>query len=154
MQNIVWICKPFQRLSVNELYDALKLRSDVFVVEQTCIYPDLDNKDCVDNAHHLLAYKGTDLVAYARLLPPSISYDNVSFGRVAVAEKYRSLGLGRSLMKEILIHCDALWPNQDIDIGAQEYLREFYTSFGFEVISNMYLEDGIEHIDMRLHHKH
>ena len=154
MQNIVWSCKPFQRLSLNELYDALKLRSEVFVVEQTCIYPDLDNKDLVDNAHHLLAYKGTNLVAYARLLPPSISYDNVSFGRVVVDEKYRSLGLGRSLMKNILMHCNKLWPNQDIDIGAQKYLRAFYASFGFEVVSNIYLEDGIEHIDMRLSYKH
>jgi len=147
---ITWTCKPFKNLSVSELYDALKLRADIFVVEQTCIYPDLDNKDTVPNAHHLLGYKGSSLVAYARILPAKVSYNNVSFGRVAVSDKYRNTGLGKALMKQILTHCELLWPGQNIDIGAQVYLQAFYESGGFTPVSDVYLEDGIAHIDMRL----
>ncbi|MGB3726565.1 MAG: GNAT family N-acetyltransferase [Glaciecola sp.] len=146
-----WSCHLFQQLDANTLYAALKLRSDVFVVEQNCVYPDLDNKDVHPQAHHLTGYLDNTLVAYARLLPPQISYANVSFGRVVIAPQHRSKGLGRVLGEQILIDCERLWPQQDIEIGAQTYLQRFYESLGFVSVSKPYLEDGIEHIDMRLH---
>lgn len=144
------MCKSFSHLGVNALYDALKLRSDVFVVEQTCIYPDLDNKDKAHGAYHLLGYEDDKLIAYARLLPPKVSYNNLSFGRVAICSEYRNKGFGKDLMQQILKQCELLWPSQNIDIGAQVYLQKFYESFGFTPISEEYLEDDIAHIDMRL----
>lgn len=145
-----WQCKKFAELSVNELYDALKLRSDVFVVEQNCVYPDLDDKDKHDSAHHLLGYQNNQLLAYARLLPATVSYTNVSFGRVVTAPSIRNSGAGHMLIEQILLNCELLWPGMNIDIGAQVYLQKFYARYGFVNISSMYLEDGIEHVDMRL----
>lgn len=145
-----WKCLTFSQLTTEQLYQLLKLRVDVFVVEQTCPYPELDNKDKVDDVYHLLGYQDGELIAYARLLPPGISYSNVSFGRVAIAQSARGKGLGQTLITTILSHCQQLWPNQDIDIGAQEYLLSFYQGFGFSAISKVYLEDDIPHLDMRL----
>ena len=149
-QQINWTCSAFKQLSVEQLYDVLKLRSDVFVVEQACIYADLDNKDKHPQAFHLLAYKNNELLAYARLLGPNISFENVSFGRVVVKQAYRDKGLGQLLLKQVLVKCNKLWPAQTIDIGAQQYLYDFYARAGFTAISSVYLEDGIEHLDMRL----
>ncbi|WDE04569.1 GNAT family N-acetyltransferase [Thalassomonas viridans] len=147
-----WKCLTFAELTTEQLYELLKLRVDVFVVEQTCPYPELDDKDRASGVYHLLGYQGETLIAYARLLPAGISYDNVSFGRVAIAQPARGHGLGQTLMTTILQHCQRLWPNQDIDIGAQEYLLNFYQDFGFKAISEVYLEDDIPHLDMRLSH--
>ncbi|WP_281559544.1 GNAT family N-acetyltransferase [Thalassomonas sp. RHCl1] len=147
-----WECLTFSQLTTEQLYQLLKLRVDVFVVEQTCPYPELDDKDRAQDVCHLLGYQDGELIAYARLLPPGISYDNVSFGRVAIAQSARGQGLGQTLVATILSHCQQLWPNRDIDIGAQEYLLDFYQSFGFTAISDVYLEDDIPHLDMRLTH--
>jgi ElaA protein len=145
-----WICLTFSQLSTEQLYELIKLRVDVFVVEQTCPYPDLDNKDRAEGAHHLLGYRHGKIIAYSRLLGPGISYKNVSFGRVAIDKSSRGTGLGQELISTALDHCQTLWPNQSIDIGAQEYLFEFYKGYGFKAISEVYLEDDIPHVDMRL----
>lgn len=147
---ITWHSIPFSELSTQQLYQLLKLRVDVFVVEQNCPYPELDGKDTLAGVEHLLGYADAELVACARLLPPGTSYDNMSIGRVATKQSARGDGLGHQLIKEALTRCEALWPNKTIDIGAQQHLENFYASHGFETISEMYLEDDIPHVDMRL----
>ncbi|NOI35089.1 GNAT family N-acetyltransferase [Vibrio cyclitrophicus] len=147
---ITWHSIPFSELSTQQLYQLLKLRVDVFVVEQTCPYPELDGKDILTGVEHLLGYSDKELVACARILPPGTTYDNVSIGRVATKQSARGNGLGHQLIKEALIRCEELWPNATIDIGAQEHLENFYASHGFNAVSEMYLEDDIPHLDMRL----
>lgn len=147
---IHWEVLSFPQLTTDTLYKLIKLRIDVFVVEQTCPYPELDGKDCADGVYHLIGTKNNEMVACARLLPPGISYDNVSIGRVATKESTRGNGLGHQLLSEALLQCEKLWPAKTIDIGAQEHLTHFYQKHGFNVISDMYLEDDIPHVDMRL----
>ena len=143
--------KLFSALSTDELYEILKLRCDVFVVEQACAYADLDEKDRHPETPHLY-YFNTDkaLMAYSRVLPPNQSYPEPSIGRVAVAKKYRNQGLARKVVQASVDTIRQYWPNQHIQIGAQEYLLPFYHSFGFKNHSEMYLEDGIPHRDMLL----
>lgn len=144
-----WQLRTFEALSNHELYQLLKLRVDVFVVEQTCPYPELDDKDPITGVHHLLGYEQDQLVACARLLPAGISYPSVSIGRVATHEKARGNGLGHQLLEQAIHQCQRLWPNSAIEIGAQEHLSAFYGRYGFVATSEMYLEDGIPHIDMK-----
>jgi ElaA protein len=143
---INWICKKFDELTVHELYDLLRLRSEVFVVEQNCVFLDMDNKDqkCV----HLLGWVGEDLAASVRIVPAGVSYTEPSIGRVVTSPKYRRTGLGKVLMEEAIRITTQLHGNQPIRIGAQLYLRNFYSSLGFEADGEIYLEDGIEHIEM------
>lgn len=145
-----WQCIPFNELTTQQLYQLLKLRVDVFVVEQTCPYPELDDKDHQTGVQHLMGFSGDELIACARLLPAGTSYDHISIGRVATKLSARGNGLGHQLLKQALTECEKLWPNQTIDIGAQEHLKSFYQEHGFTQISEMYLEDDIPHIDMRL----
>ncbi|MGF1874428.1 GNAT family N-acetyltransferase [Photobacterium frigidiphilum] len=145
-----WQCLSFNQLSTDQLYDLIKLRIDIFVVEQNCPFHDLDNLDRKDGTHHLLGYKNDELVAYLRLLPAGTTYDNVSMGRVATSDSARGTGIGHQLLIQGLEHAELLWPKQDIDIGAQEHLQAYYKQHGFNVISTMYLEDDIPHVDMRL----
>ena len=145
-----WVCLTFPQLSTEQLYELLKLRVEVFVVEQTCPYPELDNKDRAEGVYHLLGYQHGRLVAYSRLLSPGTSYNNVSFGRIVISKSTRGSGLGQELVSTVLDYCQQLWPNQSIDIGAQEYLLEFYERYGFKATSEIYLEDDIPHHDMRL----
>ena len=147
---ITWSTPTFAELTTIELYELLKLRVDVFVVEQTCPYPELDGKDTQHGVRHLLGYEDGQLVACARLLPAGTTYDNVSIGRIATQAEARGAGLGHQLLTEAIKHCHTLWPNSTIDIGAQQHLEAFYQSHGFVTISEMYLEDDIPHIDMRL----
>ncbi|WP_321278593.1 GNAT family N-acetyltransferase [Vibrio sp.] len=144
-----WITLPFSQLTTLQLYELMRLRVDVFVVEQTCPYPELDGKDTLNGVYHLLGYNDDELVACARLLPAGTTYDNVSIGRVVTKKTARGGGLGHKLLEEALTQCEALWPEQTIDIGAQEHLIEYYSRHGFDVISDSYLEDGIPHVDMR-----
>ena len=146
---IEWQTYPFHELTTTQLYQMLKLRVDVFVVEQTCPYPELDDKDHQSEVHHLLGYLDSQLVACARLLPPGLSYSSVSIGRVATGENYRGNGLGHELLRRALNECERLWPGVDIEIGAQEHLASFYGQHGFIQTSAMYLEDDIPHIDMK-----
>lgn len=143
-------CLPFRELSLDQLYDLMALRQAVFVVEQDCPYLDADGKDQV--AHHVLAYKEREeLVAYTRLLPPGISYDDyASIGRVITRNSERRTGLGRKLMTESIRRARQLFPEQPIKISAQCYLLKFYESFGFRSVGESYLEDGIPHIGMVL----
>lgn len=148
-----WHCLRFAQLNTQQLYDCLKLRTNVFVVEQQCAYPELDGKDCHRDTHHLFALSSLPnnplLIAYARLLPPGLSYSQPSIGRVVVAPQYRSQALGKALMNRALEHCHRLWPRQAIHIGAQSHLQRFYDEYGFTACSQPYMEDGIEHIEMQ-----
>lgn len=144
-----WRSYHFNELDNTQLYALLRLRIDVFVVEQQCPYPELDGKDCLADTQHLLGYKNDVLLAYARVLAPGVSYVHSSIGRVAVSQNARGDGTGHKLMKEAINLCRKLWPQESIDIGAQAYLKKFYMHHGFIPFSEVYLEDGIEHIDMR-----
>ena len=145
---IKWYCLPFAELSVDQLYALLKLRQDVFVLEQTCLYPDIDNKD--KHCHHLLGYQEDNLVALLRIVPPGLSYDEPSMGRVTTAREFRNAGIGRELVQQgVEVLCE-LYPGLSVKIGAQTYLKNFYASFGFEAVGDVYDEDGIPHIDMLL----
>lgn len=145
---INWIQKTFEELSLTELYALLRLRTEVFVVEQNCVFQDMDNKD--QQSHHLMGWVGDDLVAYVRILPAGLSYDEPSIGRVVSDPKYRGKGAGRALMLEAIKRTIALHGEQPIRIGAQLYLLKFYSSLGFVAQGDVYLEDGIEHIEMIL----
>lgn len=144
------ICKSFDELNNHQLYACLKLRSDVFVVEQNCVYPDLDNKDIDANTLHVFAYIDKEIAAYARILPEGLSYQEVSIGRVLVAAKQRGKGFAKQLMEKTITIAKAHFPNQAIQIGAQLHLTDFYQSFRFKVNGEPYDEDGIMHIDMLL----
>ncbi|RAK62904.1 GNAT family N-acetyltransferase [Hymenobacter edaphi] len=145
---LTWTLKPFADLTTTELYALLQLRSEVFVVEQQCPFQDLDGLD--QQAHHLLGRTPDgELAAYARLFGPGRSYAEVSIGRVVAAPRLRRYGFGRALMQRAIEACAALFGAQPIKIGAQEYLRAFYESFGFRQQGAGYLEDGIPHIYMR-----
>lgn len=141
-----WEIKAFDQLSLQELYGILTLRTNVFVVEQACPYPEVDGKD--PNCLHLLGTINGELVAYLRILPAGLRYDEVSIGRVVIKPSHRGKGLGR-LMMEQAIHCITNeWKESQIKIGAQAYLEKFYQSLGFEPVSEVYLEDDIPHLDM------
>ncbi|EHA1126518.1 GNAT family N-acetyltransferase [Vibrio navarrensis] len=146
---IQWHLVPFSQLSTTQLYQLLKLRVDVFVVEQNCPYPELDGNDILHGVHHLLGYRNDELVACTRLLPAGTTYDSVSIGRVATKNNARGGGLGHQLMQKSIMYCQQLWPNEAIEIGAQEHLKPFYQQHGFVVTSEVYLEDGIPHVDMK-----
>lgn len=140
--------KPFYELSLDELYDAMVLRQEVFSVEQDCVYLDADNKD--QESWHLLGKndKGA-LVAYLRILPKGLSYEKYpSIGRVVTSEKVRKQGAGKALLGAAIQETNILFPGADIKISAQTYLLRFYKSFGFEPRGEEYLEDGIPHMAM------
>lgn len=141
-----WKIKPFEALSVNELYDILRLRSEIFVVEQNCVYLDLDGKDKV--ALHLFGEYEGKIVAYVRLFKAGISFDNASIGRVTVAQNYRDRKWGHDLMREAIAAIALHFGESKITIGAQLYLKKFYESHNFIQTSEMYLEDDIPHIEM------
>jgi ElaA protein len=144
---LTWITKPFEALTLTELYALLQLRSEVFVVEQACAFQDLDGQD--QAATHLLGYTETgELAAYTRLFGAGISYPEASIGRVVTSPKFRRYGLGRALMRQSIETVETLFGHQPIQIGAQLYLKEFYESFGFQQQGEGYLEDGIPHIHM------
>ena len=149
----IWQAKSFKQLSIEQLYELLKLRIDVFVVEQNCPYPDLDSeKNCFDRHDetiHLLGYHGDSLVAYLRILAKGQSYqDYPSIGRVAINMQARNTGLGHELMKQALICCQRCFPNEAVKISAQEHLKRFYQQHDFVQTSDMYLEDDIPHVSM------
>ncbi|WP_457552278.1 GNAT family N-acetyltransferase [Desulfobacula sp.] len=149
MIQIEWKIKLFDLLSKDELYELLKLRVNVFVVEQNCPYPEIDGKDRHPETLHLYGEnKDKKPVAYLRILPPGVSFKHVSIGRVVVAKKFRRQGISNIMVKKALDQINHIWPNENIKIGAQMYLRKFYEAHGFEASSKSYLEDGIPHIEM------
>lgn len=139
-------CKPFNELTVQELYGIIRLRNEVFVLEQNCPYQDADGKD--PYCHHLMIREGDSLAAYARLLPQGVSYEQMSIGRVVSSPAHRGTGAGRWLIRVAIESCHQLYGEGPIRIGAQLYLKKFYESFGFVQTSEVYLEDNIEHIEM------
>ncbi|MCG9965399.1 MAG: GNAT family N-acetyltransferase [Shewanella sp.] len=145
-----WQNLSFNQLNANTLYDILKLRVDVFVVEQACAYPELDDKDRHPETLHLMGLSPQgELLAYARVLPPGLSYPEASIGRVVISPAGRGQGLATPLMQNAIDAALSTWPAAGIQIGAQDYLKSFYQKLGFSACSEMYLEDGIPHIDMR-----
>jgi ElaA protein len=144
---IQWKIKSFENLSVNELYDILRLRSEIFVVEQNCVYLDLDGKDKL--ALHLFGEFEGKIVAYSRLFKAGVSFDNASIGRVVVGANYRDRKWGHDLMREAIAGIKTHFGESKITIGAQLYLKKFYESHGFIQTSEMYLEDNIPHIEMK-----
>jgi ElaA protein len=144
---INWVFKPFAELSADELYEILALRSRVFVVEQQCIFLDMDGLDKI--AHHLAGYVDGSLVASTRILAEGIAYKGYpSIGRVVTAPEERGKTYGFKLMEESLKRLYELYGEGPVKIGAQLYLKRFYESFGFHQSGEIYLEDGIEHIPM------
>ncbi|WP_168926921.1 GNAT family N-acetyltransferase [Shewanella donghaensis] len=151
LNSIQWKLLSFNELSLDELYELLKLRVDVFVVEQNCPYPELDDKDRLPLTKHLLGVtEQGEIIAYTRILAAGVSYDEASIGRVIVAEKGRGNGVAHDLMMRSINVVKESWPTQNIQIGAQQHLSDFYQQQGFTQSSEMYLEDGIPHIDMLL----
>ena len=141
-----WSLKKFHELTLDELYAILQLRSKVFVVEQDCVYNDVDGKDQL--AWHLAGTEDGNLIAYTRILPPGIVYNDPAIGRVVTSPLKRSSGLGRELMDRSIEHCEMLFGNTSITLSAQAYLKKFYESLGFFAIGDEYLDDGIPHIEM------
>lgn len=146
---INWQSKTFAELNTNELYDLLKLRIDVFVVEQSCFYPDLDDHDRHPDTRHLFCYRNGVMTGYLRILPKGLTYqDYISIGRVVISPCARGTGLGHQLMIVALADCLQNFPDDTVKISAQEHLEKFYNQHGFERVTEMYLEDDIPHIGM------
>jgi ElaA protein len=146
--NITWSCKSFDTLTPAELYSILQLRNEVFVVEQNCVYQDCDDKDLP--SHHFMGWLQNKLVAYTRLIPAEITYHEISIGRVVTSPSVRGNKIGKELMQRSIEKLYELFGKSPIMIGAQLYLESFYESLGFVKCSDVYLEDGIEHIKMIL----
>jgi ElaA protein len=161
--SITWRCAPFEQLTPSEIHDMLQARSAAFVVEQGCVFLDIDGVD--PQCWHLVGYASLDsrlrgndshpraggdpiLVATARLVPPGTKFAEPSIGRVVTTCAVRGTGVGRLLVKEALAQAEKLWPRQAIRIGAQKHLERFYGSLGFVSASEPYDEDGILHIEM------
>ncbi|MBH2005498.1 MAG: GNAT family N-acetyltransferase [Sphingobacteriia bacterium] len=145
---IQWVIKAFEELTPHELYSIIRLRNEVFVVEQQCIFQDADNKD--QESYHLMYCQDDQLIAYCRLLPPGLAYNEMSIGRVVSSPAARRTGAGRELISMAIEQCYKYFGRGPIRIGAQLYLKKFYASFGFVETGEVYLEDGIEHVEMVL----
>jgi len=141
-----WRFAPFDELGAREVHDILQARSAVFVVEQNCVFQDMDGADPA--SWHLLARRQGAIAAYCRLVPAGVKFAEPSIGRVLTTAPARGTGLGRALMREAIGRCAALWPGAAIRIGAQLHLERFYGEFGFARASAPYEEDGIPHIEM------
>lgn len=141
-----WTLKKFDELSPAELYDIIRLRNEVFVVEQNCVFQDADNKD--PQCWHCQGRENGELLAYTRIVPAGESYAEPSIGRVVTSPRARRKGLGKELMERSTSYLYTLFGRGPIRIGAQLYLLEFYRSLGFEPEGDVYLEDDIEHIEM------
>ncbi len=139
--------RRFKELTVDELYKVLALRSDVFVVEQECIYNDIDGKDL--KSTHMWIQENGKIVAYIRIVDKGVSYEEASIGRVVVAKEERGRGLAKKIVREGIKYITEGSSEKKITIGAQEYLKEFYQDLGFVEISDVYDEDGIPHLDMQ-----
>jgi ElaA protein len=145
---IQWRIVYFDALSPFDLYAIIRLRNAVFVVEQNCVFQDADDKDM--GCYHLMGWAGTTLAAYSRIVPPGLIYTEASIGRVITDAGWRGNGLGRLLMEVSLQETGKLFGEVPVRIGAQHHLTRFYASLGFVTDGDVYLEDGIPHIEMRL----
>jgi len=143
-----WIYKKWEEIARDELFAMYKLRTDIFVVEQGCAYPEVDDYD--KQVAHLFAYADGQLAAYSRLCPPNSVYPEASLGRVLCHKNFRGKGLGRELVARSLKQLKKDFPNEAIKAQAQQYLEGFYQSFGFKTITKPYLDAGVVHVDMVL----
>ena len=139
--------KRFNELSIQELYQLLQLRSEVFVVEQNCVYQDIDGKD--EKALHVMGFYENEIVAYSRIFNKGYYFDEASIGRVVVSQKVRAKNFGHDLMKISIEAIKKEFKTSNITISAQEYLKKFYETHNFKQTSEMYLEDDIPHIQMK-----
>lgn len=144
-----WVCKHHDDLGKDQLYAVLRLRSEVFVVEQKCAYQDIDGQDLAGDTHHLMAWNDNELVAYLRLLDPETQGGDVVIGRVIVSQAARGTGLGHQMLEEALERIEDIWPQTPIFLSAQAHLQKYYGRYGFVVAGEEYLEDDIPHIGMR-----
>ena len=143
---VVWRFLSFQQLSTPELYAVLQLRSEIFVVEQNCVFQDMDGSD--DQAMHLLGEQAGQLLAYARCFDAGVKFAEASIGRVVTHCSTRGTGMGHALMTTAIAHLAQQWGAQPIRIGAQAHLAPFYRQHGFVEVGEGYLEDGIPHVEM------
>lgn len=143
---MTFIVKKFSELTNEQLYQIIKTRIDVFVVEQNCPYHELDNYD--QQSYHMFDENGGGITAYLRILPAKTKYDECSIGRIIVNQEYRNKGVGSDLIKTAISFIEQNLEESKIRIQAQSKLEKFYQSFGFKPVSNIYLEDGIPHLDM------
>lgn len=145
--NLLWHTLPFAELGADQLYGILRLRQEAFVVEQDCVYLDLDGRD--QQAIHIFGTKADNVLACQRCLPPGPDCPDSQLGRIVVNPEARGLNLGRELVQRGIDHNRACWPECDIRINAQAHLQDFYSSLGFSAEGEEYLEDGIPHRQMR-----
>jgi len=141
-----WKIKKFNELSLEELYKIIKLRIEVFIIEQNCFYQDCDGKDL--NAYHLFLEEDGNIIACLRILNKGVSYDEVSIGRVIVKKDYRGKGIVKEMIRKAINLIEKEMKENAIRISAQAHLENFYGSFGFKKVSDVYLEDGIPHVEM------
>lgn len=146
-ENLVWIVDSFEEFDITKLYRILQLRAEVFVIEQNSVYLDPDNKD--QKALHIQGYIGNELAAYCRIFNRGDYFEEASIGRVIVAPKYRRYKYGHILMQKAIETLDKVWQETRITISAQLYLKQFYESHGFVQTGEIYLEDGIPHMEMK-----
>ncbi len=143
-----WVLKKYEDLTLDEFHDILQLRIDVFVVEQNCPYPELDNKDKI--SFHFLCKNNTGkIIAYTRIFKPGDYYKEAAFGRVVVHQDFRNQKLGYKLIEQTIDKMEHLFGKTSIKIGAQTHLKKLYGSFGFQQVGKEYIEDGIPHIYMK-----
>ncbi|MBP3225773.1 MAG: GNAT family N-acetyltransferase [Methanobrevibacter sp.] len=140
-----WKLKKFDDLTSDELYGILKLRSEVFVVEQDCVYQDLDDKDQL--SYHLFLENDGETVAVSRIIPENVSYEEMSIGRVVVKENFRGQGLSKIMMKKAIDFIVDDLGKSEIRLSGQAYLVDFYENLGFKKVSDVYMEDNIEHFE-------
>ena len=148
---VSWTSPFFTELSLEQLYAILRARQEVFIVEQNCVFLDADGVD--QHCWHVMGWEhrppaGEILIAYARIVPPAVKYDEASIGRVISTNAGRKQGFGKELMRRAVAKTEELFPGQAIRIGAQQYLEGFYAGFGFQTVSTPYIEDGIFHVEM------
>jgi len=149
MVNPQWTFSVFHKLTVDQLFDVLQLRVNVFVVEQQCAYRELDEYDRHPETRHLSGKNESgELIAYARILPPGLRYPEATLGRFVVKADFRKQGIGHQLLQTVLQECSRCWSGTPIRISAQEYLQAFYAKYGFIRVSDVSLEDGIPHVEM------
>ncbi|MFZ6675029.1 GNAT family N-acetyltransferase [Undibacterium sp. Xuan67W] len=145
-----WQCASLDAMTATQLYDVFAARSEVFVVEQNCVFLDMDGVDKI--CLHLTGWGKWDgkeaVAAYLRIVPPGVTFTEASLGRVITTKNFRGSGAGKELITQGLLHLEKHYPQQPVRIGAQAYLEKFYGSFGFVTVSEMYLEDDIPHVEM------
>ncbi len=147
MENLFWKVRNFHQLNVFELYGILRLRQEVFIVEQNCAYLDTDGKDQFSD--HIFGIDDNGkVIGYCRIIQPGVAYPEVSIGRISTHPQNRHHGIGKLIMDKALDYIEDKYRNNPVRIEAQHYLEKFYASYGFVPISNIYILDGIEHIEM------